>query len=53
MKNIVIAPMGDNMDALFVGIKEFPTEKIINGNSLTNSFIKFNNNIFNILYFCK
>ncbi len=29
MKNIVIAPMGDNMDALFVGIKEFPTEKII------------------------
>ena len=29
MKNIVIAPMGDMMDALFVGIKEFPTEKII------------------------
>ena len=29
MKNIVIAPMGDNMDALFVGIKEFQTEKII------------------------
>ncbi len=28
-KNIVIAPMGDMMDALFVGIKEFPTEKII------------------------
>ena len=29
MKNIVIAPMGDNMDSLFVGIKEFQTEKII------------------------
>jgi len=29
MKYIVIAPMGDNMDALFVGIREFPTDKII------------------------
>jgi DNA-binding transcriptional ArsR family regulator len=29
MKNIVIAPMGDHMDSLFVGIREFPTEKII------------------------
>ncbi len=29
MKNIVIAPMGDYMDAIFVGIREFPTEKII------------------------
>jgi len=29
MKNIVIAPVGDNMDALFVGIREFPTERII------------------------
>ncbi len=29
MKKIVIAPMGDHMDALFVGIREFPTEKII------------------------
>lgn len=29
MKNIVIAPMGDHMDSLFVGIKEFPTQKII------------------------
>lgn len=29
MKKIVVAPMGDNMDALFVGIKEFPTEKVI------------------------
>lgn len=28
-KNIVIAPLGDNMDALYVGIKEFPTERII------------------------
>ncbi|MCH8329374.1 MAG: ArsR family transcriptional regulator, partial [Nanoarchaeota archaeon] len=29
MKHIVIAPVGDNLDALFIGIKEFPTEKII------------------------
>jgi len=29
MKKIVIAPMGDNMDALYVGVREFPTEKII------------------------
>jgi len=29
MKKIVIAPMGDHMEALFVGIREFPTEKII------------------------
>lgn len=29
MKYIVVAPMGDNMDALFVGLREFPTEKII------------------------
>ncbi len=29
MKNIIIAPVGDNMDALFVGLKEFPTEKVI------------------------
>jgi DNA-binding transcriptional ArsR family regulator len=29
MKSIVIAPMGDYMDSLYVGIKEFPTEKII------------------------
>ncbi len=29
MKYIVVAPMGDYMEALFVGIKEFPTEKII------------------------
>ncbi len=27
-KNIIIAPVGDNMSALFIGIKEFPTEKI-------------------------
>ncbi|MBS3114088.1 hypothetical protein J4448_03225 [Candidatus Woesearchaeota archaeon] len=27
-KNIIIAPVGDNMNALFIGIKEFPTEKI-------------------------
>ena len=29
MKNIVIAPMGDHIDTLYIGIKEFPTEKII------------------------
>jgi hypothetical protein len=29
MGYIVIAPVGDNLDALFVGMKEFPTEKVI------------------------
>lgn len=29
MKKIIIVPVGDNMDSLFVGLKEFPTEKII------------------------
>lgn len=29
MKYTVIAPVGDNLDALFIGIKEFPTERII------------------------
>ncbi len=29
MKNIVIAPVGKYMDALYVGIREFPTERII------------------------
>ncbi len=29
MKYIVIAPMGDYMDSLFVGLREFPTEKVI------------------------
>jgi len=28
-KKIVVAPVGDNMDALYVGIKEFPTERVI------------------------
>lgn len=28
MKNIIIAPVGDNIDALYVGIREFPTEKV-------------------------
>jgi hypothetical protein len=28
-KNLVIAPVGSNMDALYVGIREFPTERII------------------------
>lgn len=29
MKYVVIAPVGDNLDALFVGIREFPTERVI------------------------
>lgn len=29
MKNVVIAPVGDNLDALFVGMKEFQTERVI------------------------
>lgn len=29
MKYTVIAPIGNNMDALYVGIREFPTRKII------------------------
>lgn len=29
MKNIIVAPVGDFIDALFVGIKEFPTEKVV------------------------
>ncbi|MBI2653121.1 hypothetical protein HYX00_06655 [Candidatus Woesearchaeota archaeon] len=28
-KSIIIAPVGDNMDALFIGLREFPTEKVI------------------------
>lgn len=29
MKNIIIAPMGDNLDALYVGIKHFNTDRVI------------------------
>lgn len=29
MKNIIVAPVGENNDALFVGIREFNTEKIV------------------------
>ncbi|MBW2970624.1 winged helix-turn-helix domain-containing protein [Candidatus Woesearchaeota archaeon] len=29
MGNIVVAPVGDNIDALFVGMREFPTEKVV------------------------
>ena len=29
MKHVVIAPVGDNMNDLYVGIREFPTERII------------------------
>lgn len=28
-KNIIVAPVGDNMDALFIGLREFPTERVI------------------------
>ena len=28
-KNIIIAPVGDNMDALFIGLRDFPTERVI------------------------
>ncbi len=27
--NVMIAPVGDNIDALFVGIKEFPTDRVV------------------------
>ncbi|MBS3131548.1 hypothetical protein J4212_03905 [Candidatus Woesearchaeota archaeon] len=29
MKYVVVAPVGGSMDALFVGIREFPTERVI------------------------
>lgn len=29
MGYVVIAPVGDNIDALFVGLKEFPTERVV------------------------
>jgi DNA-binding transcriptional ArsR family regulator len=29
VKNIIIAPVGDNMDALYIGLREFPTERVI------------------------
>ncbi len=29
MKKIIVAPVGDYLDDLYVGIKEFPTEKVI------------------------
>jgi len=29
MKHVVIAPVGDHMEDLFVGLREFPTERII------------------------
>jgi hypothetical protein len=29
MKHTVVAPAGDNIDALFIGIREFPTEKVV------------------------
>lgn len=28
MKNVIIAPVGDNMEALFIGLKDFPTERV-------------------------
>ena len=29
MKHIIIAPVGDHMDDLYVGVREFPTERVI------------------------
>lgn len=29
MKHVVIAPVGDPMDDLYVGVREFPTERIV------------------------
>ena len=29
MRNVVIAPVGDNIDALFIGLREFPAQKVI------------------------
>ncbi|MBI2233295.1 MAG: winged helix-turn-helix domain-containing protein [Candidatus Aenigmarchaeota archaeon] len=29
MKHTVVAPAGDNIDALFIGVREFPTEKVV------------------------
>ena len=29
MRTIVVAPVGDNIDALFVGLREFPVQKVI------------------------
>lgn len=28
-KNVMVAPVGDDLDALFLGIKEFPTKKVV------------------------
>tara|TARA_Y100000310_G_scaffold345759_1_gene469386 strand:- start:2298 stop:2933 length:636 start_codon:yes stop_codon:yes gene_type:complete len=28
-KNVIVAPVGDNMDALYVGLREFSTERVI------------------------
>jgi predicted transcriptional regulator len=28
-KHVVIAPVGDHLDALFIGIRDFPTERVI------------------------
>jgi hypothetical protein len=29
MKKIIVAPVGDYMDDIYVAVKEFPTEKVI------------------------
>ena len=29
MKHIVVAPVGDHMDDIFVGVREFPTERVV------------------------
>jgi len=28
MRNVVIAPVGDNIDALFIGLREYPAQKV-------------------------
>ena len=29
MRNVVIAPVGDNIDALFIGLREYPAQKVV------------------------
>ncbi len=50
MSNVIVAVVGDNPDALFVGIREFPTERVIlltpkdhqeNSNKLKKDLEKF------------
>jgi len=29
MKSVIVAPVGDNVDALFIGLKELNVEKVV------------------------